>query len=199
MRLRQKSSLRKKLISQLDLFDAAPRHGDANLQNTIVDLVEHVDQQRRLSLVVDEETKPALNISSEPCEKTGNNPPDIPPVKARHAFDIRVVAIEDMPNYPDLDHEMVRRSLETLPVDRIWFTYSAVQQCFGISRATIARRMKEGLIPGIRFCGANVLEDGSVRRFNRTQLHWLLLAVRTTRVQHTERSISRLRARAAAS
>lgn len=103
--------------------------------------------------------------------------------------DVRVVVIDDMPSYTDLDHDMVERSLETLPEDKVWFTYSAVQKSFGISRATVARRMKEGLIPGIRFNGANVLEDGPVRRFNRTQLRWLLLAVRTSRAEHLERSM----------
>lgn len=118
---------------------------------------------------------------------------------ATPAKNIRVVAVEDLPPYSDLDQEMVDRSLESLPTDRAWFTYSAVQQCFGISRATIARRMKEGLIPGIRFSGGNVLEDGAVRRFNRLQLRWLLLAIRSSRAQHVERSIRNFQTRAKAS
>lgn len=113
--------------------------------------------------------------------------------------DIRVIEVEDLPIYTDLDHEMVDRSLETLPADKVWFTYAAVHQCFGISRATIARRMKDGLIPGIRFSGANVLEDGAVRRFNRLQLRWLLLAIRNSRTQHVERSLRNFQGRAAAS
>jgi hypothetical protein len=108
----------------------------------------------------------------------------------------RVIALEDLPQYSKLDHDMVDRSLEILPADKVWFTYSAVQQSFGISRATIARRMKEGLIPGIRFRGSNVLEDGAVRRFNRLQLRWLLLATRSSRAEHIERSRRNFQTRA---
>ena len=84
----------------------------------------------------------------------------------------------DLPNYPELDHDLVDRSIAALPEARIWFTYAAIRECFGVSRATVARKVKEGLVPGIRFCGTNVLEDGPVRRFDRDQLRWLLLAIR---------------------
>lgn len=92
--------------------------------------------------------------------------------------DIRITTVADMPSYSDFDREAVERSLATLPANKVLFTYAAVQDCFGISRATVARRVKEGLVPGIRFRGSNVLEDGAVRRFDRAQLLWLLLAVR---------------------
>ncbi len=91
---------------------------------------------------------------------------------------IRIVETADLPSYSDLDHAIVDRSIAGLPETRIWFTYSAIKEYFGISRATVARKMKEGLVPGIRFQGSNVLEDGPVRRFDRRQLRWLLLAVR---------------------
>lgn len=94
---------------------------------------------------------------------------------------VRVVTVDDLPSYPTLDQELVQKSLKTLPAEKIWFTYSAVRECFGISRATVARRVKEGLVPGIKFRGASVLEDGPVRRFDREQLFWLLLSVRTRR------------------
>ena len=95
--------------------------------------------------------------------------------------DIRVTMIADMPAYSDFDREAVERSLLALPPTKVWFTYAAVRESFGISRATVARRVKEGLVPGIRFRGTNVLEDGAVRRFDRAQLLWLLLAVRSGR------------------
>ena len=99
----------------------------------------------------------------------------------RTKSDIRVTTIADMPVYSDFDKQAVERSLATLPPAKVWFTYAAVHESFGISRATVARRVKEGVVPGIRFRGDNVLEDGAVRRFDREQLLWLLLAVRSRR------------------
>lgn len=75
-----------------------------------------------------------------------------------------------MPIYSELDLEIVDKSLEVLPVEMGWFTYAAVKACFGDSRTTGARRMKEHLIPGIRFRRANVLEDGPDRRFSHLQI-----------------------------
>jgi hypothetical protein len=91
----------------------------------------------------------------------------------------RVVSLNDLPDYPSLDQELVDRSIAALPPNRIWFTYSAIKECFGVSRATVARKVKKGLVPGIRFRGTSVLEDGPVRRFDRNQLRWLLLAIRS--------------------
>ena len=101
--------------------------------------------------------------------------------------EISTITIEDMPAYPDALVEAVDRSLAELPATRAWFTYRQIQECFAISRATVARRVKEGLVPGVRFQNGRVLEDGSVRRFDRTQLRRLLLAVRSgpERVRHT--------------
>lgn len=93
----------------------------------------------------------------------------------------RFVSTSDLPEYPQLDQELVDRSLAALPANRIWFTYAAIRECFGVSRATVARKVKRGLVPGIRFSGTSVLEDGPVRRFDRSQLRWLLLAVRSHR------------------
>lgn len=98
--------------------------------------------------------------------------------RASIAHDTRVVAVDDLPAYAVLDQELVDRSIAALPPGRMWFTYSAIRECFGVSRATVARKVKKGLVPGIRFRGARVLEDGPVRRFDRNQLRWLLLAVR---------------------
>jgi hypothetical protein len=90
----------------------------------------------------------------------------------------RMVAIEDMPNYPPELHATVSRMLGDLREDRVLMNYRAIRECFGISRATVARRVKEGLVPGVRMANGRVLDEGSVRRFDRTQLRWLLLAVR---------------------
>jgi hypothetical protein len=102
---------------------------------------------------------------------------------ARIATDtsLRVVSTGDLPEYPQFDQELVDRSIAALPANRMWFTYTAIRECFGVSRATVARKVKRGLVPGIRFRGTTVLEDGPVRRFDRSQLRWLLLAVRSHR------------------
>jgi len=84
-----------------------------------------------------------------------------------------------MPDYPSSDQELVDRTISALPPNRMWFTYADIRESFGISRATVARRVKGGLVPGIRFKGTSVVEDGPVRRFDRGQLRWLLLAVRS--------------------
>ena len=101
------------------------------------------------------------------------------PAAARVLRETRIVSLADLPDYPPLDQELVDRSIAALPPNRIWFTYAAVRECFGVSRATVARKVKKGLVPGIRFRGASVLEDGPVRRFDRNQLRWLLLALRS--------------------
>jgi hypothetical protein len=98
---------------------------------------------------------------------------------ARVLSETRIVSPADLPDYPPLDQELVDRSIAALPPNRIWFTYRAIKECFGVSRATIARKVQQGLVPGIRFRGASVLPDGPVRRFDRNQLRWLLLALRS--------------------
>ena len=95
----------------------------------------------------------------------------------------RTVTVEDMPDYPAELHEAVDRTLADLRADRVLLTYRAIKECFGISRATVARRVKEGLVPGVRMANGRVLDDGPVRRFDRLQLRWLLLAVRFARRQ----------------
>ena len=92
---------------------------------------------------------------------------------------LRTIRCTDLPQYEPADQELVDRSIAALPPNRMWFTYKAIRECFGISRATVARKVKAGLVPGIRFEGSRVIEDGAVRRFDRGQLRWLLLAVRS--------------------
>ena len=88
------------------------------------------------------------------------------------------IGLAEMPSYDDADMALVDSALAALPAGKGLFTYADVRDCFGISRATIVRRVRGGLVPGIRFMGARVLEDGAVRRFTRDQVRYLLLAVR---------------------
>ena len=97
------------------------------------------------------------------------------------AESVSILSEEDMPVYPDDLHVAVERSIAELPPEKIWFTYRDLQRHFGVSRATIARRLKDGLVPGIRRLHGRVLEEGAVRRFDRAQLRWLLLALRCAR------------------
>ncbi|WP_135212851.1 hypothetical protein [Vitreimonas flagellata] len=90
----------------------------------------------------------------------------------------RVLCVGDMPAYSDEAHESVAAALEALPPSQLWFTYKDIQGLFGVSRATVARRLREGLVPGVRMAGSSVMEDAAVRRFDRVQLKWLLLALR---------------------
>ena len=106
------------------------------------------------------------------------------PVRAnrrRPEPEIRTVAAAELPIYTDVARERAEHSIAELPPGKLWFTYSDVRASFGVSRATVVRKLREGLVPGIRMNGARVLEDGPVRRFDRDQLLWLLLAVRSPR------------------
>jgi hypothetical protein len=92
---------------------------------------------------------------------------------------VRVITIEGLPHYSTGVIEQVNRSIAALPTEKLWFTYHDIRRCFGISRATAARRMKDGVVPGVRFQQGRMLEDGAVRRLDREQLRWLLLAVQS--------------------
>lgn len=99
---------------------------------------------------------------------------------------VKVVRLADLPTYPREAVQQIEYLISNLPSERLWFTYHDIRRSFGISRATIARRLKVGLVPGVRFHQGRMLEDGAVRRLDRVQLHWLLLAVQNApeRVQH---------------
>lgn len=107
-------------------------------------------------------------------------------IGARRARQTRVIGLEDLPDYPDAAQEAVDRALTALPRERIWFTYKDIRAYFGVSRATVARRLKDGLVPGVSLEGERVIEDAPVRRFDRDQLRWLLLAVRFQRRLQTK-------------
>jgi hypothetical protein len=84
----------------------------------------------------------------------------------------------ELPSYTPADIESVDQILAAWPDTKALFTYAEVRQSFGVSRATAARKIKAGLIPGIAFAGERVLADGPVRRLTRDQVKHLLLAVR---------------------
>lgn len=145
---------------------------------------------RQLSLfdVEDAEAKPAPVEVEAP-------PPTVKPIAAKPALSracarmiderpSRVLCVDDMPAYSDEAHESVAPALEALPQAQLWFTYKDIQFFFGVSRATVARRLREGLVPGVRMAGSSVVEDAAVRRFDRGQLKWLLLALRHRPRQH---------------
>lgn len=115
------------------------------------------------------------------------HPPETAPAR------MTAVALDEMPIYPDVLVHAVERAIADLPRGKLWFTYRDIKDHFGVSRATVARRLRDRLVPGVRMEGDHVLEDGAVRRFDRMQLRWLLLAVRC-RGQAGERDEVRMNA-----
>jgi CRP-like cAMP-binding protein len=94
---------------------------------------------------------------------------------------VHTVVVEDLPNYPVDLIEMVDAQIKTIPTDRVLLTYREIHDYFGVSRATVIRRLKDGLVPGIRIVDGRVMDDGPVRRLDRIQVRWLLLSVRAGR------------------
>lgn len=84
-----------------------------------------------------------------------------------------------MPEYPQEEIDAVDRILAGMKSDRLFLGYKDIQDLFGVSKATVNRRMKEGLVPGVTIQDGVVSRDGGVRRFSREQVKWLLLAVRS--------------------
>lgn len=91
-----------------------------------------------------------------------------------------VLTEADMPEYDAAVVAFVDVALAALPIHQLWFTYRDIAASFGISRATVVRRVRDRLVPGIRMAGDRLVADGAVRRFDRRQVRWLLLAARTT-------------------
>lgn len=133
----------------------------------------------------DVDTAPAgAPVGAEPPGQTRRPPKKTMAAKPKPTpaprGDVRFIKLDDLPDYPPEIIAMVDNSIAALPEELAWLTYRDIRKRFGISRATIARRLKDGLIPGVRFQCGRMLDDGSVRRFDRTQLRWLLLAVRSS-------------------
>lgn len=91
---------------------------------------------------------------------------------------MRTVLISELPIYDEDEMEIVYVALAETSASKIWFTHADIRRYFGVSRAMVARKLKAGLVPGIRFEGDRALEGGAVRRFSRTQVRFVLLAVR---------------------
>jgi hypothetical protein len=89
-----------------------------------------------------------------------------------------IVCGSRLPNYRSEMIEAVAQEVASIPTDRVLLTCKEIWDYFGVSRAAVVRRMRDGLIPGIRLQHARVLDDGPIRRLSRVQVRWLLLAVR---------------------
>lgn len=92
--------------------------------------------------------------------------------------EVRQVSVADLPAYPKDLVASVDSLIKGIPTDRVLLTYREIQDYFGVSRATVLRRLRDGLVPGVRIAEGRVLDDGPVRRLDRMQVRWLLLAVR---------------------
>lgn len=90
----------------------------------------------------------------------------------------RLITEHDLPSYPQEEIAAVERLVAGLKSDRALLGYKDIAAHFGVSKATANRRMKDGLVPGVRIAGGVVMRDGGVRRFSREQVKWLVLAVR---------------------
>lgn len=90
----------------------------------------------------------------------------------------RLITENDLPSYPEQEVAAVERLVASIKSDRALLGYSDVWAHFGVSKATANRRMKDGLVPGVRIANGVVMRDGGVRRFSREQVKWLVLAVR---------------------
>ncbi|MGQ0533927.1 MAG: hypothetical protein ACT4OF_14740 [Caulobacteraceae bacterium] len=90
----------------------------------------------------------------------------------------KLITADELPEYPATEVAAVERAIAAIKTDRALLGYKEIQSFFGVSKATINRRMKEGLVLGVRIKDGVVMRDGGVRRFSREQVKWLLLAVR---------------------
>jgi hypothetical protein len=92
------------------------------------------------------------------------------------------VSAADLDRYSPEQRQQVDDDIARLPPGRLWFTYADVASVFGVSRATVVRKLRAGLVPGVRLQNNRMLDDGPVRRLSVEQVRYLLLAVRRSRV-----------------
>lgn len=97
---------------------------------------------------------------------------------APNARSPRIIHTADMPGYDRDEVAAVEHAIAGIRTDRQLLGYKDLKAYFGVSKATANRRMKDGLVPGVRILSGRVLRDGGVRRLSRDQVKWLLLAVR---------------------
>lgn len=122
---------------------------------------------------------PNALLGSASLRKVASRSHDLLSIQLKQAPEVRLVCEDDIPAYPADLVAAVVASISELPSDQIWFTYKSIQRSFGVSRATVARRMRQGLVPGVRFREGRMVDEGAVRRFDRLQLRYLLLSVRS--------------------
>lgn len=126
---------------------------------------------------------PAKPLQSGPGVGSGRRAqtarqPAYPSRGVPHDAELRSGCVCEPPPYPASAMASVAAALASLPSGKVWFTYRDVEAAFGISRATIIRRLRDGCVPGVRIVHGRLLPDGAVRRLDRDQLGWLLLATR---------------------
>jgi hypothetical protein len=97
----------------------------------------------------------------------------------------RLLTDRDMPSYSQEQIAEVDCIIAEVKSDRLLLGYKDIQNLFGVSKATANRRMKDGLVPGVKIQDGIVSRDGGVRRFSREQVKWLLLAVRSSHRRST--------------
>ncbi len=167
-------------LNQLDLFASATLVATEHSSPSIV------EPRRSPSPSLDfHPTPPAQERAADACAPS--SPECVPrkriappPLRSKEA-ELRIVREADLPNYAVEDIRTVEQVLSAWPTTKALFTYVEIRQSFGVSRATVARKLKGGLIPGIAFAGERVMADGPVRRFTRDQVKFLLLCVRDRR------------------
>lgn len=145
---------------QLGLFDDAPPFATPPAQSSA--------KVRPITLGA----QPVVRLSLAP--KLAARPRPRPPPS-------RLLTDRDMPAYSEEEIAEVDRVIAEIKSDRLLLGYADIQGLFGVSKATVNRRMKEGMIPGVRIQDGVVSRDCAVRRFSREQVKWLLLAVRSNR------------------
>lgn len=136
---------------------------------------------RRAPDLFDAIEAPSDRSSSKPAPAKAKNTRRGPSKQARNAAQSHTVLESDLPSYDAREIEAAEQAIAALPTQRLWFTYRDIAASFGVSRATVIRRLRDRLVPGVVIAGDRLEEEGSVRRLDRRQLRWLLLAVRSTR------------------
>ncbi|MBY0566049.1 MAG: hypothetical protein K2P70_01965 [Hyphomonadaceae bacterium] len=121
---------------------------------------------------------PPITLNAQPVVRLSLGP-KLGARPRRRSPPSRRLTERDMPGYSNEEIAAVDRILAEMKSDRLFLGYKDIQDLFGVSKATVNRRMKEGLVPGVTIQDGVVRRDGGVRRFSREQVKWLLLAVRS--------------------
>lgn len=171
----KRAKMKSRDIGQFDLFVSFQPISNATMEPAAIEVVQSTEA---LPLVRQPDPVRASEVRSRKASPAASTSTVNKTSSARRSLRIFIVSEEDLPDYSDDERVIVDRTLEALPQTKAWFTYADIKETFTISRATVVRRVKSGVVPGIRFAGDRVLEDGSIRRFTREQVRYLLLAIR---------------------